>query len=83
MGVKASGRLLLVYSSLINIVHLKCSTTQNVLSQQTRGCFLVHSSLISIVWKILVQSAWEAAFCYELYMKFAMKCFAMNFIKLQ
>ena len=37
---------LLVYSSLINIVCLKCSTMKNVFSKQLGFCFLVYWSLI-------------------------------------
>ena len=33
----------LIYSSLINIVHLKCSTTKNVRSKQAGDCFLAYS----------------------------------------
>ena len=47
--LKACGGCLLVYLSLINIVHLKCSTTKNLCSKQAGGCFLVYSSSISIV----------------------------------
>ena len=45
---QASEKLLSSFSSLINIVRRKCSTTKNVCSNQVGGCFLVYSSLISI-----------------------------------
>ena len=47
---KASERLILVFSSLINVVRRKCSITKkNICSKEAGGCFLVYSSLISIV----------------------------------
>ena len=58
-----------IYSSLINFVRLKCSTTKNACWKQVVGYFLVYLSLISNVrltfyYKKLVLKASESLACF-------------------